>query len=76
MEIEVNRKEVDLRYIFGMLILWIGASLVVLIFIDFLICGDFPIFRDPTDTSQILREPRTAMELTSCLLYTSPSPRD
>ena len=36
MEIEVNRKEVDLRYIFGMLILWIGASLVVLIFIDFL----------------------------------------
>ena len=37
MEIEVNKKEVDLRYVFGILIFWIGAGLVVLIFIDFLI---------------------------------------
>ena len=37
MEIEVNKKEVDLRYVFGILIFWIGAGLVVLIFIDVLI---------------------------------------
>ena len=37
MEIEVNKKEVDLRYVFGILIFWIGAGLVVLILIDFLI---------------------------------------
>ena len=36
MTIEVNKKDVDLRYVFGMLILWIGAGLVVMIFIDFL----------------------------------------
>ena len=36
MEIEVNKKDVDLRYVFGMLFLWIGAGLVVLIFIDFM----------------------------------------
>ena len=36
MEIEVNKKDVDLRYVFGMLFLWIGAGLVALIFIDFM----------------------------------------
>ena len=36
MQIEVDKKDVDLRYVFGMLILWVGAGLLVLMFVDFL----------------------------------------
>ena len=36
MQIEVDKKDVDLRYVFGMLILWIGAGLLVSMFVDFL----------------------------------------
>ena len=36
MQIQVDKKDVDLRYVFGMIILWVGAGLLVLMFVDFL----------------------------------------
>ena len=36
MEKEIKKKDIDLKYIFGILIFWIGCGLLVQIFIDFL----------------------------------------
>ena len=36
MQIQVDKKDVDMRYVFGMIILWVGAGLLVLMFVDFL----------------------------------------
>ena len=76
MQIQVDKKDVDLRYVFGIIILWVGAGLLVLMFVDFLMHDEIspigpviPLMLVPTPAAEVLALYLSLALIIPCLKY-------